>query len=56
MLLFWVIGLTLFASFFWLLVVWGIVFVWWFRFSRAFWFNLIVGFRPEKAALAKDKK
>jgi len=37
-------------------VVWAIVFVWWFRFSRAFWFNLIVGFRPEKAAIAKDKK
>lgn len=56
MVLFWVIGLSLTASFFWLLVVWGIFFVWWFRFSRAFWLNLIIAYRPEKAAIAKAKK
>lgn len=55
MLLFWVVGLSLFASFFWLLVVWAVFFVWWFRFSRAFWLNLLVGFRPEKAAIALNK-
>ncbi len=34
----------------------GIFFVWWFRFARAFWLNLIVGFRPEKAAIAAERE
>ena len=56
MLLHWVFDVSLFTSFLWLIIVWAIFFVWWFRFSRAFWFNLIIGFRPEKAAMAVEKK
>ena len=54
-LLHWVIGLTLLASFFWLMAVIGLFFVWWFRFSRTFWLNLMVAYRPEKAAIAVKK-
>ncbi len=49
----WVFDLSLMASFFWLCALVGVFFVWWFRFSRAFWLNLIVGFRPEKAEKVK---
>lgn len=56
MLTHWVLDYSLFASFFILCAVVAIFFVWWFRFSRAFWFNLIVGFKPEKAALAKSRQ
>ena len=49
----WILDLSLMASFFWLCALVGVFFVWWFRFSRAFWFNLIVGFKPEKAEKAK---
>lgn len=55
MLLFWGFGLSLVASMFRLLVVWAIVFIWWYRFSRAVWLNLMVGYKPEKAALAAGK-
>lgn len=54
-LLHWVLNFTLLASFFWLMAIVGVFFVWWFRFSRAFWLNLMVGFRPEKAAIAAKK-
>ncbi|MEO0732917.1 MAG: DUF983 domain-containing protein, partial [Bacteroidota bacterium] len=56
MLLHWVFGLSLAASFGWLFLFVGIFFVWWFRFARAFWLNLIVGFRPEKADLARKSE
>ena len=52
-LLHWVLDVSLVGSFFWLMAVVGVFFVWWFRFSRAFWLNLIVGYRPEKAAIAE---
>lgn len=55
MLLHWVLNFTLLASFFWLMVIVGVFFVWWFRFSRAFWFNLMVAYRPEKATMAAKK-
>lgn len=50
MLTHWVLGFTLMASFFILMAIVAIFFVWWFRFSRAFWLNLMVGFKEEKAA------
>jgi uncharacterized protein (DUF983 family) len=53
MLLHWVLELSLMASFGWLMVLVTVFFVWWFRFSRAFWLNLIVGYLPKKAAIAK---
>lgn len=55
MVLHWVLDLSLTASFGWLMAFVAIFFVWWFRFARAFWLNLIVGYRPEKAALAQGK-
>ncbi|WP_020567905.1 DUF983 domain-containing protein [Neolewinella persica] len=55
MLLHWVFDLSLMTSFIWLLLFVATFFVWWFRFARAFWLNLLVGFRPEKATVAKAK-
>ncbi len=55
MLTHWVLDYSLLASFFILVGVVAVFFVWWFRFSRAFWLNLIVGFRPEKAKIAAEK-
>lgn len=55
MVLHWVLGLSLTASFFWVIALVAVFFVWWFRFSRAFWLNLMVRFRPEKAELAEKQ-
>ena len=55
MLLHWVLGWSLEASFGLVIFITAIFFVWWFRFARAFWLNLIVGFKPEKKAIAKAK-
>ena len=56
MLLHWVIGLSLEASF-GILIAFGLfIFVWWFRFARAFWLNLMVKYRPEKGRLASQKR
>ncbi len=56
MLTHWVLDYSLTQSFFILIAIVAVFFVWWFRFSRAFWFNLIVGFRPEKAAIAAKQQ
>jgi hypothetical protein len=50
MLLHWVLGWSTTSSFFTLLAVVGILFVWWFRFSRVVYFHLIVGQKPEVTA------
>ena len=55
MLTHWVMDYSLAQSFIILMVVVSIFFVWWFRFARAFWFNLIVDYRPEKKAVAEAK-
>ena len=47
----WVLGWTLTAAFFFLVAIVGLAYVWWFRFSRALWLNLMVRYRPEKARL-----
>lgn len=56
MLLHWVLNQSLTASFGWLLLIVSLFFGWWFRFARAFWLNLIVGFQPNKAAIALQKQ
>ena len=45
MLLHWVFDVSLMASFWWTLVLVAVFFVWWFRFARAVWLNLVVGYR-----------
>lgn len=50
MLLHWVLGWSTMLSFFLLLVVVGIFFVWWFRFSRAVYFHIVVSHDPQTTA------
>ncbi|MEO0734368.1 MAG: DUF983 domain-containing protein [Bacteroidota bacterium] len=47
MVLHWVLDWSLGASFFALLAVVGLLFVWWFRFSRSAYFHLVTKYRPE---------
>lgn len=47
MLLHWILGWSVAASFFSLLVVAGMLFVWWFRFSRSAYFHLVTPYKPE---------
>ncbi len=48
MLLHWVLDWSIAGSFFALLVVTGLLFVWWFRFSRSAYFHLVTRYEPEK--------
>ena len=50
MLLHWVFGWSTAASFALLLVVVGLLFVWWFRFARTLYIHLVVRFQPGVAA------
>ncbi len=47
MLLHWVLGWSTAASFAVLLVIAGLLFVWWFRFSRSAYFHLVTKYHPE---------
>ena len=53
MLLHWVVGWSLGASFAALLAVVALGFVWWFRFSRSAYIHILYGYRPEVAAAAR---
>lgn len=46
MILHWVLGLSLGTSFVALIAVVGLLFVWWFRFSRALYFYLVTPYKP----------
>ncbi|MGB3798951.1 MAG: DUF983 domain-containing protein [Lewinella sp.] len=49
MLTHWVLGWSLVGSFVGLTLLVAVAFVWWFRFSRALWLNLMVRYRPERS-------
>lgn len=44
----WVLGLSLISSFALLIVVTGILFVWFFRISRSIWIHINVKYAPKK--------
>ena len=50
MLLHWVFDWSMAGSFAMLLIVTGILFVWWFRFSRAVYFHLVTRYKPDITA------
>ncbi len=50
MLVHWVFGWSMVASFAALTAVFGVLFVWWFRVSRSAYIALVYGFKPEVAA------
>lgn len=50
MLLHWVLGWSTMASFALLLVIVGVFFVWWFRFSRAVYFHIVVSHDKQTTA------
>lgn len=50
MLLHWVLGWGLAASFAVLLAVTGILFVWWFRFARTLYFHMVTRYQPSVTA------
>ena len=54
MLLHWVLGWSTAASFAALLAFAGLMFVWWFRFSRSVYFHLVTKYRPEKTKAVDD--
>ncbi|MEO0789500.1 MAG: DUF983 domain-containing protein [Bacteroidota bacterium] len=55
MFLHWILDWSIEASFGLVIAISAIIFVWWFRFARAVWLNLMVGYKPEKAAIAAKK-
>ncbi len=50
MLLHWVLGWSMLASFAALIGIFAVLFVWWFRVSRAAYLGLVFRFKPEVAA------
>lgn len=54
MLLHWVFGWSTAASFVALLAIAGLMFVWWFRFSRSVYFHLVTKYRPEMTQAVDD--
>ena len=47
MFFFWVVGWSMAGSFAALVAVLAVLFVWWFRFSRALYFYMVTRYRPE---------
>ena len=56
MLLHWVVGWSITASFVALIVVCAVFFVYIFRFARSMWINLNIKYDPQMARMATEKK
>ncbi len=56
MLLHWVLGWSMAASFGMLIAIVAVLFVWWFRVSRSAYLNLVYGFKPQVADAVKAGK
>ena len=56
MLLRWGLGWSIEGAFTLIIILAALIFVWWFRFSRAVWLNLMVKYKPEKAREVRSSK
>lgn len=52
----WILNWSIEASLALVIGIGAIIFVWWFRFSRAVWLNMMVRYRPDVAEAVEKRK